>query len=517
MAEEKLAKGRLLSSRGRTRIFESFPSNYYEVSDPGLSADEKQFLRALSAFVSRKSAFSVELKALPRQIPKQFFEGLAQNLLREMDMERLSTRLPTDQEFAALSSILEDAISKLGFVKQKGPITREVLDNAIGFGPLSEMMRDTELEEIMVNSEEKIFVFHKDLGMCRTNFVFASREEFLELISRIANTVGRKFDSYNTFLDARLPNGSRANATFPTITPMSPTLTIRKFNKIPLSIIDLVSNSTLSSDLAAFLWTMVEGMRFEPMNIIIAGGTGSGKTTTLNALSTFIRSNERLITIEDTLELDLGSRENWVQMESRPKTKDEEEVTMDNLLKNALRMRPDRIIVGEVRGPEAQTMFVAMDIGHRGTMGTVHANTARELLLRLQSEPMSVPDSLLPLLDLVIVQNKFYSRERGVLRRVAQVAEVGRMEEKALLGTIFEWKSSRDKVERTDVPSRALDTLAEKSGITKKELMREITIRQKVFEWMQKKGIRSNPEVEKVIQDYYFNPEIVLEKVSKEL
>ena len=150
-------------------------------------------------------------------------------------------------------------------------------------------------------------------------------------------------------------------------------------------------------------------------------------------------------------------------------------------------------------------------------MGTVHANTARELLIRLQSEPMSVPDSLLPLLDLIIVQNKFYSKDRGVMRRVAQVAEVGRMEGKALLGTIFEWKSSRDSVERTDVPSRVLDTLAEKCGMTKKELMQEITIRQKVLEWMQKKGIRSNPEVEKVIQDYYFSPESVLEKVSKEL
>ena len=511
---EMPVKGKMLSSQANARIFESFPFNDYEISEPAFSEDEKQLFSALLAFVQRKTTFSRESKAISKQLPAQFFGDLSQTLLRDIDIEGLSRRIPTEQEAASLQAMLEIALSGIEFAKNREGIARNVLDKSIGFGPLSEMMRDPTLEEIMINSEDKVFVFHKDFGMCKANTAFSNREEFLDLISRIANTVGRKFDSYNTFLDARLPDGSRANATYPTITPVSPTLTIRKFSQIPLSIIDLISNRTMNSELAAFLWAMVEGMRIEPMNLIVAGGTGCGKTTTLNALSTFIRANERIITIEDTLELDLGSRENWVQMESRPKTRDEIDVTMDDLLKNSLRMRPDRIIVGEVRGPEAHTMFISMDIGHRGTMGTVHANTARELLIRLQSEPMSVPDSLLPLLDLILIQNKVYSKDRGVVRHVSQLAEVGRMEGKALLGTIFEWKAGRENVERTDVPSRVLDTLSEKAGITKKELMQEIKIRQKVLEWMQKENIHSNPDVEKTIQDYYFKPESVLQKVS---
>ncbi|MFA4907944.1 MAG: ATPase, T2SS/T4P/T4SS family, partial [archaeon] len=349
---EMPVKGKMLSSQANARIFESFPFNDYEISEPAFSEDEKQLFSALLAFVQRKTTFSRESKAISKQLPAQFFGDLSQTLLRDIDIEGLSRRIPTEQEAASLQAMLEIALSGIEFAKNREGIARNVLDKSIGFGPLSEMMRDPTLEEIMINSEDKVFVFHKDFGMCKANTAFSNREEFLDLISRIANTVGRKFDSYNTFLDARLPDGSRANATYPTITPVSPTLTIRKFSQIPLSIIDLISNRTMNSELAAFLWAMVEGMRIEPMNLIVAGGTGCGKTTTLNALSTFIRANERIITIEDTLELDLGSRENWVQMESRPKTRDEIDVTMDDLLKNSLRMRPDRIIVGEVRGPE---------------------------------------------------------------------------------------------------------------------------------------------------------------------
>ena len=190
---------------------------------------------------------------------------------------------------------------------------------------------------------------------------------------------------------------------------------------------------------------------------------------------------------------------------------------MDDLLKNALRMRPDRILVGEVRGKEAETMFVAMDTGHRGMMGTVHANNAKETLIRLKSEPMAVPEGMLPLLDLILVQYRQYVKNKGLIRRVSQVAELSRMNEQVLLSDVFEWDRTKDEVRKTDVPSRVLEVLAERAGITKKELMGEITTRQKILEWMLQNNIRQQADVEKIIQGYYYNPKYILERIVKEI
>jgi flagellar protein FlaI len=190
---------------------------------------------------------------------------------------------------------------------------------------------------------------------------------------------------------------------------------------------------------------------------------------------------------------------------------------MDDLLKNSLRMRPDRIIVGEVRGPEAQTLFVAMDTGHEGCMGTLHSNSARELLTRLREKPMSVPDSMLPLLNLILVQYRIYDKKKGAMRRVAQVAELSRMDEKVLLSNVFEWNRKTDKIERTAIPSNILEMLSNATGMTKNELKQEMVLRQRVLDWMLKKGIKDNLEVEKVIQRYYVDPETILKEVLKEV
>ena len=280
---------------------------------------------------------------------------------------------------------------------------------------------------------------------------------------------------------------------------------------------DLIKNKTLSTEVAAFLWLMVEGMGIEPMNIIVAGGTSSGKTTTLNALGSFIPISERMISIEDTLELDFGERENWIQMEARLKTRDMADVSMDDLLRNSLRMRPDRIIVGEVRGSEAKTMFVAMDTGHRGLIGTLHANNAKETIIRLKNEPMAVPEAMLPLLDLIVVQYRRYQKSTGIIRRVSQITELSRMNDQVLLSDVFEWDPEKDVLKRTDVPSRELEVLAEGSGNTKKELMREMAVRQRILDWMMQKKITNKSDVDKIIQAYYYNPKTVLEKVSEGL
>jgi len=506
-------KGALLASYGAVKVFEGFPYYYYEISEKPLSEKDEKLKRILVDVLSRKAPLNDLIKASDKSASEQTL-NIARALIARIEAEDLLDMLPTQEQMESLGKSLADFVSKVSGTQNPEDFAEKVLDASIGFGELSSLIKDAGLEEMMVNSPESVFVFHRDFGMCKTNVKIRRQEGFMALIQKIAKRVGKSFDANNPLLDARLPDGNRANATFTYATPFGLTLTVRKFKKEPLTIIDLISNGTISPEAAAFLWVMVEGLEIEPMNLIVAGGTTSGKTTTLNCLAQFLRYRNRIITIEDTLELQLGERENWIKMESRLKSSDTHEITMDDLLKNALRMRPDRILVGEVRGKEAETMFVAMDTGHRGMMGTLHANNSKETLIRLKSEPMSVPEAMLPLLDLIVVQYRQYIKDKGLIRRVAQITEVSRMNDQVLLSNIFEWDRIKDNVRKTDVPARVLETLAEKAGVTKKEIMREISIRQKILEWMLDNGIRTQIEVEKIIQGYYYNPKYVLEKIA---
>ena len=255
---------------------------------------------------------------------------------------------------------------------------------------LETLLDDPDLEEIMINGPDShVFIYHKDHGMCETNLVM-SEEKILNLIADIANKSADYINANKPFLNARLPDGSRFNATIPPATPWGPTVTIRKFRENPLSIVGLIELGTISENLAAFLWMCVEGERNYPMNILVIGGAGSGKTTTLNTLSAFIPEEDRIITIEDTLELNFYGRKNVIRIESIVGSETRKEITMNDLLQNALRMRPDRLIMGEVRGPEAESLFNAMNVGH-SAMGTLHANSAGEAIARLTNPPMNVP------------------------------------------------------------------------------------------------------------------------------
>ncbi|WP_297500881.1 ATPase, T2SS/T4P/T4SS family [Thermococcus sp.] len=269
-----------------------------------------------------------------------------------------------------------DAVKKM--IKEEAPhfsegrtevLAKLIVEQMIGYGKLDPLVRDDNLEEIMViGTGRPVYVWHRKHNMCKTNITFPDEREILNIIERIAREVGRRIDQQSPLLDARLPDGSRVNATIPPISLDGPTITIRKFKKDPLTIIDLIKYQTLGSDIAAFLWVLVDGLGVKPANILVSGGTSSGKTTTLNSLAMFIPPSERVISIEDTAELQLPV-EHWVRLETRPPNLEGRgEVTMDDLVRNTLRMRPDRIIVGEVRGPEARTMFTAMNTGHNGAL-----------------------------------------------------------------------------------------------------------------------------------------------------
>ncbi len=367
------------------------------------------------------------------------------------------------------------------FLRSKGVrdvdrLATQISQEMLGYGQLDPMIKDDDLEEIMVIGVNKnVFVYHRKIGMMITNVIFDDDSEIKAIIDVIARQVNRRIDQQTPILDARLPDGSRVNATIPPVSADGATLTIRKIlRKDPLTIVDLINFKTVSSHLAGFLWVCTDGLGVKPCNAIIAGGTGSGKTTTLNAVTAFTPPRERIITIEDTLELQLPHT-HVLRMETRPPNiEGKGELTMDILVKNSLRQRPDRVIVGEVRGGEAVTLFTALNTGHSG-MGTVHSNTARETVTRLVNPPMNVPTIMIPALDFIIMQNRMYRPEGGSIRRVTEVAEIVGMEEgNVQLNRVFEWNNVSDKVEYVGIASQTVRDIAELRGLGITEIEEEI-------------------------------------------
>ena len=364
-------EGVVLEKGPRATIREGFPYNLYDVHRDELTDDERRLAAALSSALNRSAHTDEWGPLLPTSLSRTFPGAFKTRILSLSDSMELVEKLPREEDYALLAQKLSEILTefKAPVRNMQGFVTR-VLDDGIGYGVLGEPMRDPELEEVMVNGATRnVFVYHRKHGMCKTDISIAAHDSGLvRLLSKAAKFAGRGFGDREPLLDARMPDGSRLNATFETVTPFGHSLTIRKYMAENLSMVELIAKGTLSTELAAFLWLMVEGMNVQPMNVIVTGGSGCGKTTLLNALSTVIRYRERIITIEDTTELQFTGRENWVSMESRPSIGSTQGVSMNDLLTNAMRMRPDRIIVGEVRGEEAQTLFVAMDTGHQGCL-----------------------------------------------------------------------------------------------------------------------------------------------------
>ncbi len=264
--------------------------------------------------------------------------------------------------------------------EERRRITREIADDILGYGPLEPFLRDDSITEVMVNNWDRIFV-ERAGKLERTTATFADNAHLLRIIDKIVSQVGRRVDESSPMVDARLPDGSRVNAIIPPLALRGPTLTIRKFSRDPFTMDDLIEFGSITPKAAHFLSACVRGK----LNVLISGGTGTGKTTTLNALSAYVPGNERIVTIEDAAELQL-QQEHVITLESRPANiEGKGEVRIRELVRNALRMRPDRIIVGEVRGPETLDMLQAMNTGHEGSLTTIHANSPRDALSRVET------------------------------------------------------------------------------------------------------------------------------------
>lgn len=311
---------------------------------------------------------------------------------------------------------------------ERQQLFEQIVAEILGLGPLEPFLADPTITEVMVNGAKNIYI-ERDGKIIRTNAVFESNDHLMRIIERIVAPLGRRIDESSPYVNARLPDGSRVNAVIPPISLVGPVLTIRKFFKIPLTVERLIELGTLNAEAMELLKACV----VSKLNVLISGGTGTGKTTLLNVLSGFIPGDERIVTIENAAELQLR-QEHVVTLESRPPNiEGRGEVTIRDLVINSLRMRPDRIIVGECRGPEAFDMLQAMNTGHEGSMTTVHANSPREAMARLENmilmAGMELPhrairEQISTALDMVV----HLDRMRDGTRKCVAISEIQGME-----------------------------------------------------------------------------------------
>lgn len=400
---------------------------------------------------------------------------------------------------------------------QAGILAGLLLHSMYGLGKLETLMADHLLEEIAVNSSQTpIMVYHRKYGWLKTNMFAESEEEIYNYSSQIARKIGRQITTLNPILDAHLITGDRVNATLSPVTSFGNTLTIRKFSRRPWTIIDFIGKShTMNIEMASLLWLAIQ---YE-MNLIIAGGTASGKTSTLNVLSSFIPSYHRTISIEDVREIMLPDymHANWVPMTTRnPNPEGKGEIKMLELMQSSLRMRPDRIILGEIRRHrEAEVLFEAMHTGH-SIYSTLHANSSAQVLRRLTEPPINIPPLEVEAIDFVLVQ---YRDRKLNKRRTLELAEIeaGVNTEQLRVNTVFKWSPRDDSWESINPATKFVRNLNLHTGMTEEEIKNELNERAKILQWMQKNNLSDINQVGQVLNQFYNNPDKLKKIVSKDL
>jgi len=451
----------------------------YEVIEPTLLKQEEAQLKEI------KTLLIEEVDVSPKEFKnREKAEEYLKNKVREIIKDyRLK--------------IAEEAIDK---------ITYYIIRDFIGYGKIDPLMKDHLIEDISADGVNiPIYVWHREYESLPTNIVYKDVEELNSFIIRLAYLAGKNISIAAPMLDASLPDGSRVQLTYGSeITRRGSTFTVRRFRVDPLTISDLISFKTLSSDMAAYFWYAIENRA----SVLVAGGVAAGKTTTLNCLSMFIKPELKIVSVEDTAELNLP-HENWIPSVVRTKFGSEEKagaITLFDLLKAAVRQRPDYIIVGEVRGEEAYTLFQAMATGHLG-MSTVHAESVDAVIHRLESEPMNIPRSLLSMMDIVMVQARTEIGGRPV-RRALTITEVVGFDTKTkdiLTNDVYHWDAAQDFFQYSG-RSYILEKHMKKMGVQKSDLQEELLRRKTVLEWMVRNKIRRYTDVATVIREYYADP-----------
>ena len=399
---------------------------------------------------------------------------------------------------------------------EKNILSGHLVHEMLGLGRLEVLLQDANLEEIVINnSSESVWVFHKEIGWLKTNLVVPTEEQIYNYASLIGRKVGRQITNLDPLMDAHLTTGDRVNATLFPISTKGNTITIRKFRREPWTIIHFIDPKlkTISSEVAALLWLCIQ---YE-LNILVAGGTASGKTSVLNALMAFMPPNHRVISIEDTRELRLPDFLHWIPVTTRePNPEGKGEVSMLDLLVNSLRMRPDRIIVGEIRRQrEAEVLFEAMHTGH-SVYATLHADRSEQVVRRLTNPPINLPESLLESLHLVLVQ--FRHRRLGI-RRTLEVAEfipgaAGKTIFASRLEILYRWKPTTDTIERVRNSVRLINEIRLHTGMTDEEMENDLREKERILLWMLEKNVKTVNTVGKVVAEYYHDKNKVLKVVK---
>jgi len=458
----------------------------YEIIEPTFQKEEEKQLKDLKSFLMEE--VDVNLKDIETR-------EKAGNYLREKTKEIIKKHR---------MKVAPEAIDKLVYY---------VIRDFVGYGKIDPLMKDHLIEDISADGVNiPIYVWHRMYESIPTNIVFKEETELDSFIIRMAYLSRKNISIASPMLDASLPDGSRIQLTYGNeVTRRGSTFTIRRFRVDPLTISDLIAFKTISPEMAAYLWYIIENRA----SVLVAGGVASGKTTMLNCLSMFIKPEMKIVSVEDTQELNLP-HENWIPSVVRlgfgREDKRSGTITLFDLLKAAVRQRPDYIIVGEVRGEEAYTLFQAMATGHLG-MCTLHAESVEAAINRLESEPMNIPKTLIAMTNVIMVMGRTEIDGRPA-RRVNTATEVlGLNPEKTSIRTeeIFNWNLRFDKFESSG-NSALLEKQVNKLGISEEEVKRELNRRQAVLEWMARVGIRRYTDVANIIREYYASPERVFQK-----
>lgn len=377
-----------------------------------------------------------------------------------------------------------------------------IIDDINNLDPVTQMLVDDDIEDIMLNNTDGLYIFSSKKGMTKIEFRMENRDLLKRFVARLRLYMTNQ-EYKGNIMDIHLPNGSRANVV---TSPNGYDITIRNMKRTPLSVLDLINSDTMNYDIAARLWLYVDGLKVRPANLLIGGVPAAGKTTLLNAMFSFFRPDQRIVTIEETYELDSTVQDNCVALETN------EDLPMEALVKNALRMRPNLIVIGEVRGIEANDMISAMNVG-KIAMGTIHGSSSRDIINKLQHTPMNVPMDIVPVIDALVVVTPFYNRSL-ITRKITQISEIAGIDTQVLLSDLYkyDYKTKKGSLILPSITYR--DMLSDLLGVPPTSILAEERVRSVVLERLNKLGKRDIRSISEVVKSYYDNPEATLKSLD---
>jgi len=514
----------------------------YEVNEPVLNENEKDKKDELSRLF--KMLADVDITSMDKKSKEKYLEETLENIITDNNFKFITEKkVEKPKKFikkAGPKGKKEKGQKKKPLTKKAPPptitvkLSKEELEAAeksaknrvfyhifrefLGYGKIDILMNDTGIEDISCDGHQvPIFIYHKKYDAISTNIKFDTEEELNSFVVRLSQISGKQISIYSPIVDGKLPDGSRLQTTLGKTVTKTPTFTIRKFKEKPLTPVDLIDFQSLSIEMAAYFWMAIE----RGASILFCGGTASGKTTALNALSLFIPSQNKIVSIEDTREVSLP-HENWIAGTTREgftasDEKTGKDIDMFDLIRAALRQRPKVIIVGEVRGREAYSLFQAMATGHT-SYATVHASDIHTLIQRLENPPIQLPRALLTSLDIIVFQNAIDIGGKTV-RRMTSVTEIVKLDpdtNQLIFMEPFKWVSkTEDRFESSGV-SKILNNIRVQSDWTEEQISEELEKRKTILNWMLKKNIRDYKDVGRIVADYAKYPDILLNKAREE-